>query len=181
MKSLLLPVLFALGTAFCWGLYGPTIQNARSAEKLWSPFKPYVFIGVAYLVWAVVGGVMGMKFKEDSFNFFGAERPAMFWGFLAGSLGALGALSLTSAMLAGGKPLFVMPIVFGGAVSVTAIVSTMRQREAIHPVIWVGMTLVVVGVILVAAYTPHGGHGKKPGGGDAHSTAPATPDAAAES
>ena len=48
-----LPVIFALLTALCWGMYGPTIGNAQS--RLWSPFKPYVFIGIAYLVLAIIG------------------------------------------------------------------------------------------------------------------------------
>ena len=39
------PVLFALLTALCWGLYGPVLGQARSA--LASPFKPYLAIGVA--------------------------------------------------------------------------------------------------------------------------------------
>lgn len=180
MKSLFFPILFAFGTAICWGLYGPTLHNARSHAKPpeWSAFKPYVFIGIAYVVWAIVGGVMGMKARGDSFNFFGAERPAMIWGFLAGSLGAIGAFSLTNAMLSGGpnpfKPLVVMPIVFGGAVSVTALVSTMRFKQAVSPVLWVGLTLVGVGIILVAINTPHG---PKNTGDDAHSTAPAETDA----
>ncbi len=164
MKLLLLPILFALGTALCWGLYGPTIQNARSTTGAWSPFKPYVFIGVAYLVWACAGGLMGMKVKGDVYVFGGDQSPAMIWGFLAGTLGALGALSLTSAMLSGGKPLFVMPIVFGGAVTVTAIVSIIQMKGASHvnPLLWVGMVSVVVGVVLVAMYTPHGHPPKKP-------------------
>ena len=168
--KLLLPVLFALGTALCWGLYGPVLQNARSTTGAWSPFKPYVFIGIAYLVFAIVGGSMGMKAKGDTFNFFGGQSPAMIWGFLAGTLGALGALSLTNAMLSGGKPLFVMPIVFGGAVSITALVSTFKLRQSVSPILWVGMTLVVVGIILVAANTPHGPGHKKGTDGDGHST-----------
>jgi len=162
--KLLFPILFACGTALCWGLYGPTIQNARSTTGAWSPFKPYVFIGVAYLVWACGGGLAGMKFKEDLFTFGGTQSPAMIWGFLAGTLGALGALSLTSAMLSGGKPLFVMPIVFGGAVTVTAIFSIIQMRDVSHtsPLLWLGMLLVICGVVLVAKYTPHGHPPKKP-------------------
>ena len=175
--KLLLPILFALGTALCWGLYGPTLAFARSTAKPpeWSPFKPYVFIGVAYVVWAIVGGMMGMRARGDSFNFFGIQKAAMLYGFLAGTLGALGAFSLTSAMLNGGKPLFVMPIVFGGAVSVTAIVSTMRMKESISPVLWIGMTLVVVGIILVAIYTPESPkHKKDPAAEESHTAAVST-------
>lgn len=172
--KLLIPILFALGTALCWGMYGPTIANARSSTGAWSPFKPYVFIGVAYLVIACIGGMIGMKIKGDSFNFFAEQMPATQWGFIAGSLGALGAISLTSAMLSGGKPLFVMPIVFGGAVSVTAIVSLiqLRGQATASPMLWVGMLMVVVGVVLVAMNTPHG-HPPKKAGGESHTAVPA--------
>ncbi len=49
-----LPVLFALGTALCWGCYGPTLGFARSPEKLYSPFKPYIGIGLAYFVASLI-------------------------------------------------------------------------------------------------------------------------------
>ena len=158
MKSeMLIPIVFACMTALCWGLYGPALQNARSATGEWSPFKPYVFTGIAYLVWAVLGGLVGMWVKQDSFNFVGPQSASMTWGFLAGSVGAFGALFLTTAMISGGKPLFVMPIVFGGAVTVTAIYSVITLRLYSHasPMLWLGMVMVFVGVVLVAQNTPH--------------------------
>ncbi len=176
-----LPIIFAIGTAVCWGMYGPTVANARDTEKpaRWSPFKPYVFIGVAYLVIACGGGALGMQVKGDNYSFFGGEESAATtWGFLAGTLGALGALSLTSAMLSfegKPKPELVMPIVFGGAVSITALVSVLQSKSlsSANPLLWVGMLLVVVGVVMVASFTPHGGpgHGKKPG--ESHAATPA--------
>ena len=51
-----LPVICALLTALFWALYGPTLAEARTDLK--SPFKPYVAIGLAYLVWGVFGGVL---------------------------------------------------------------------------------------------------------------------------
>ena len=175
-KPILIPVLFALGTAFFWGLYGPTIGNAQikpNIEGAWSPFKPYVFIGIAYLVIAVGGGLAMMKVKGDSFSYSGAvagapERtnfePAK-WGFLAGALGAAGALCLTTAMMTSrGNALLVMPIVFGGAVSWTAVVSVykLRGHATISPMLWVGMVLVAIGIIIVATNTPHGHAPAKP-------------------
>jgi len=174
----LLPIAFALGTALCWGLYGPTIGNARSPEKLWSPFKPYVGIGLAYIVWAFIGGLIMMYVKKDSFSFFGEQSAAMTWGFLAGTLGALGALSLTSAMLSFDgppKPQLVMPIVFGGAVTITAIASVIQHRASTNapPMLWVGMVIVVIGILLVAYNTPHGSHKPAGGGGEHKSDAAA--------
>ena len=53
--------------------------------------------------------------------------------------------------------MLVMPIVFGGAVSVTALVSAIRLHghTTISPALWVGMVLTVVGVVIVATNTPH--------------------------
>lgn len=189
MKDYLIPILFALGTALFWGCYGPTIGNAQP-PKLdgkplmppigWSPFKPYVFIGLAYLVIAVAGGLWMMKVKGDSYNYFapveGVEGVSHFatlkWGFLAGILGAFGALCLTTAMMTSrGNALLVMPIVFGGAVTVSALVSIWKLRSAgpieVSSFLWVGVGLTVLGIVLVAANTPHG-HGSP---GKSHSGA----------
>lgn len=144
------PILFALLTGFFWGTYGPALGPARTA--LASPFKPYVAIGAAYLVWGILGGLLGMWWKGDTFTFSGAGAS---WGFIAGSLGAWGALALTFAMFTGGTamPHIVMPIVFGGAVTVTAIISSIQQRQL--PVgLVIGIAVVFVGVVLVTINTP---------------------------
>lgn len=165
--GLLVPILFALGTACCWGMYGPALGNARSQVKppspdAWSPFKPYVFIGVAYLVIAIVGGLIAMKLKGDTFNFSGTHSAAKNWGFIAGSLGAAGALCLTTAVIQSkGNTALVMPIVFGGAVSVNALFSYFKFKD-VSPLLWVGMALVFVGVVLIATFTPHGPPKKAP-------------------
>ena len=167
---MLVPVLFALGTAIFWGCYGPTIGNAQAprvdGQALWSPFKPYVFIGVAYLVIAIAGGLVMMKVNGDSFSYSGLYFPTMKWGFLAGVLGAFGALCLTTAMMTSrGNALLVMPIVFGGAVSVTAVVTLLRLGGAVkvNPVLWVGMVLTVAGIVLVATNTPEAHAPASPG------------------
>ena len=153
-------IFCALFVAFCWGMYGPTLSNARSLNREWGPFKPYLFIGVAYLVIAIAGGAAMMKFAyNDSFDYSGKYFPAMKWGFLAGCLGALGALGLTFALTkAGGKPSYVMPIVFGGAVTVNAIAAyfSLHPGETTNPLMWLGMALVAVGICLTAGFTPHG-------------------------
>lgn len=150
------PVIFALLTALCWGLYGLALGQARSA--LLSPFKPYVMIGVAYLIWGIVGGLVGMWIKGDSFSFAGAGG-GITWGFISGSLGAFGALALTFAMFTGGMamPQIVMPIVFGGAVTVAAIASvlTVKGSQATSPWLWVGILAIGVGIVVVAYNTPH--------------------------
>lgn len=184
MKNLLVPILFAVGTALCWGMYGPALGNARSTAKPpeWSPFKPYVFIGVAYLVIAIVGGLIAMKLKGDSFSFTGTHSAARDWGFIAGSLGAAGAFFLTNAVIASrGNTALVMPIVFGGAVTVNAIVSFVKLRSNpdahFSPALWAGMLLVFLGVVLVAKFTPHGPPPKPAAQPEAAAATPAEGDA----
>lgn len=177
----LLPVIFAICTALCWGMYGPTIGNAQN-KGLWSPFKPYVFIGIAYVVLAIAGGSIAMYFKRDSFDYTGIYYPAAKWGFLAGLLGALGALFLTSAMLTSkGNHLLVMPIVFGGAVSVTALYSAwqLAGKVSISPALWAGIVMVVLGVVIVSRNTPNAhpasSHANDAGKGADKAAAPTEP------
>lgn len=175
---MLVPILFALGTALFWGLYGPTIGNAQvkvPPPEGWSPFKPYVFIGVAYLVIAIAGGLVAMKLKGDTFNYSGEHFTPAKWGFLAGCLGAGGAICLTSAMMISkGNATLVMPIVFGGAISVTAIVTAMKSHVSLSPWVWVGIGMCVVGAATIARNQPaHGPAPKAAAGGEAHTTAPA--------
>lgn len=150
--KLSMPVVFALLTALFWGTYGPTLAESRAFLK--SPFKPYVAIGLAYLLWGVGGGIIGMLYKGDNFSFTG---PGALWGLGAGTLGAWGAFTLTLAMFSGGKPYIVMPIVFGGAVTVSAIVSVWKEsgHAEINPILWVGIAGIVVCAAIVAYYTPH--------------------------
>jgi hypothetical protein len=81
------------------------------------------------------------------------------WGFVAGSLGAWGALALTLAMFSGGiaMPHIVMPIVFGGAVTISAVVSliTARGHLSTSPWLWIGIIGMGICIVLVAYNTPH--------------------------
>jgi hypothetical protein len=156
MKTLL-PFVFALGTALCWGLYGPTLGKARLVDPDATPFKPYVGIGVAYLIIAIFGGLIAMKVVgKDSFDFTGGVSR---WGFAAGVLGALGALSLTLSMFSGGAkiPHAVMPVVFGGAVTISAVYTIIKSGGSLHggPLLWVGIVGMGISAVLIAANTPH--------------------------
>jgi hypothetical protein len=164
MKNIWIPIAFAIATAFFWGVYGPALSKGRGS---WSPFKPYMFIGVAYLVWGVLGGLGGMKLLGDNLQIGGDQFPATKWGFIAGSMGAFGALSLTAAVMNArgvGGPALVMPIVFGGATLINALTEliVLKERPAIDPRLWLGMVLVIGGIVLVRLYTPQGHAPAKP-------------------
>ena len=168
------PIIFALLTGLFWGTYGPALGISRAAEH--NPFKPYLMIGLAYLVWAVLGGFGGIAATGTKLSFTGT---GITWGFIAGSLGAFGALTLTLAMFSfptGMKPRadIVMPIVFGTAVSVTAITSVIMTRANFNPVLWAGIAGMAVCIVLVAYNTPHSGPHQKPAGGPPPAATPQT-------
>lgn len=164
------PIIFALLTGLFWGTYGPALGVARAAEGN-NPFKPYLMIGVAYLIWAVIGGFGGIRYTgvDAKFSVDGAT-----WGFVAGSLGAFGALTLTLAMFSfqGMKPRadIVMPIVFGTAVTVSALTSVVMiyvrdHKVPANPWLYVGILGMAVCIVVVAKNTPHvAPHAPKPAG-----------------
>lgn len=145
-------ILFALGTALCWGLYGSVLGKARAFEG--SPFKPYVFIGVAYLVWAIAGGFLAMKLNGEPVTF---TKGGMTWGFFAGTLGAWGAFCLTMAMFKGGGPhaASVMAVVFGCAVTVSALATLFSSSERGSNTLWLGIAGMLICTVVVALNTPH--------------------------
>jgi lysylphosphatidylglycerol synthetase-like protein (DUF2156 family) len=159
----MLPFVFALSTGLFWGLYGPILTKARLADAQPSPFKPFVAIGVAYLIIAVLGGLLGMYFKGDSFQISSAGAT---WGFGAGALGAIGALTLTLCMFSGGArmPHVVMPLVFGGAVTISALWGFVTSSDKAHisPMLWVGIAGMLVCVVIITMNAPHAAPPKSP-------------------
>ncbi len=161
-----LPFLFALITALAWGLYGPTLGQARLADATASPFKPYLGIGIAYLVVAIVGALVGMWWRGDSITLTPLAGSSLAWGFGAGLLGAAGAFGLTLAMFSGGAriPHAVMPVVFGGAVTITAVSTLLLSGGRLRggPLLWVGIAGVLLSTVLVTMNTPHAPPPKSP-------------------
>lgn len=153
MSPKLYGIVFALLTALFWGMYGPSLQTSRVPGQ--SPFKPFILIGVAYLVFGILGGVIGIVATKDDFQF---APVTVKWGFIAGSLGAFGALTLTLALFKSRAPDLVMPIVFGGATLVSVAIGLIQKKELLsaHPMQYIGTLAVVLGVVLVQAFASHG-------------------------
>ena len=174
-------LMFATGTALFWGLYGPTLAKSRvvgpggAPAPGETPFKVYIFIGLAYLLWGIIGGAIANKAYGGNFSF----KPNMIgWGFAAGSLGAFGALCLTFAMFRAGvqNAGLVMPVVFGGATSVAVFTSLIIQARSgslhIDYRQVIGFVMVVVGIVLMQAFSSHGPPSKKTtGGAESHASA----------
>ena len=64
-------ILFALGAALSWGLYGPSLHAGQT--KLGSPFRALLCVGIAYFIVGVIvpvvalaaQGQLGMKGWSD--------------------------------------------------------------------------------------------------------------------
>ena len=76
---------------------------------------------------------------------------------IAGTLGALGAACIIWSFQSGGKPLYVMPLVFAGAPIVNAAITVgthHAEARSLHPLLFVGFGLAAVGAWLVLRYIP---------------------------
>ncbi len=107
--------LSILTTAICWVVYGVLFElgrgsDGRGSAAIVSLRRPSLLL-IAVIVPALMLRAKGEK---------GAwTASGTWWSFNAGVLGTLGALGIILALTSGGSPLYVMPLVFGGARSST--------------------------------------------------------------
>ena len=144
-------VFFALGAALSWGLYGPTLHKGQ--VMLGSPLKALLCVGVAYFLIGVIVpvAVLGPGTSASVFSSHGVAMASV-----AGALGAIGAACIIYAFRAGGLPLYVMPLVFGGAPIVNVFLSMMIHppKNPVNPMLYVGLLLVSVGAAMTLYFRP---------------------------
>jgi hypothetical protein len=154
LSQVALQTAWIILTIICWGVYGPLLHKGQEAMQH-SRLRPLICVGVAYLVVAVVipALILSVHTEESAFNFAGSM-----WSLAGGAAGALGALGVIMAFNFGGKPVYVMPLIFGGAPIVNSfwtILATGRAAE-VHPVFYSGMILVIAGAAIVLVFAPRG-------------------------
>ena len=152
-------------TALCWGAYGPVLHFGR--EALHSSLRPFMCVGAAYFLIAVlIPSLLLARGGERG----GWTTKGVVWSLLAGAAGALGALGVILALGFGGKPIYVMPLVFGGAPVVNTLLTAFMNRAfgQLKAPFLAGLLLVVTGAATVLVFKPQ-----------AHSPAPAAPAASA--
>lgn len=144
-------LMFAIGAMLAWGSYGPFIHNGQ--VNLGSPIRAFLCVGFAYFLTAVLlpGGLLAVTNEAGSFTAKGVT-----WGLLAGAVGAAGAICVIFAMKSGGTPLYVMPIVFGGAPIMNSVVSMIQHppKNAPSPLFFMGILLAGVGAALILRFKP---------------------------
>jgi len=154
-----LGMLMAIGlTAVCWGVYGPVIHEGQAL--LGSRLRPFMCVGAAYFLIAVLvpAAVLARQGEKGSWT-----TGGLLWSLLAGTCGALGALGVILALAAGGRPIYVMPLIFGGAPVVNTLLSAFMNRafDQLRGLFLAGLILVIAGAVTVLVFKPqppaHGG------------------------
>jgi len=86
----------------------------------------------------------------------GFDRQGLIMATIAGALGAAGAACIIYAFRFGGIPLYVMPLVFGGAPIVNVGISMLLHppKESINPLMFVGVLLAAGGAGMVLYFRP---------------------------
>jgi hypothetical protein len=144
-------MVFVAGAVLSWGLYGASLH--RGQVSLGNPLKALLCVGIAYVLIAVLVPVGALASQNElrGFNIAGALTAT-----LAGALGALGAVCIIYSFRAGASPLYVMPLVFGGAplVNVLATMAIHPPKVAPNPLLYVGFVLAAVGAGMVLYFRP---------------------------
>ena len=155
--NMLFMVPAALATALFWGIYGPLLTWGHKAMALDGRLRPFICVGVAYLIVAIVAPVLLIQFgimERGEGLFSGWKATGIWWSLIAGGAGAMGALFLLIALnYAPTKPspaLYVMPLVFGCAPVINAIFTMwVGNKWNLNPLFLAGMILVAVGAVTV--------------------------------
>ena len=156
-------------TVLTWGAYGPTLHKGQMAMQ-GSRLRPLICVGLAYFVVAVVVPLMLMPFAEADKSF---NTSGFMWSLLGGTAGAIGALGIIMAFTFGGKPIYVMPLVFGGAPIINTFFNLYFATETKGgntSIFYAGLMMSIIGAVTVLVFAPKG-HGPAPG----HAPAPKAP------
>jgi hypothetical protein len=129
-----------------------------------SRLRPFLCVGLAYFAIAVIGPLfMLSSFQEPGGWFPNGSVMGFLWSLGAGAAGAIGALGIIYAFNFGGKPIFIMPLVFGMApvVTLTTIV-TDNLFGRVETMFFVSLATVIVGSVIVLVFAPRGKPPAKP-------------------
>jgi hypothetical protein len=137
MEEMMSWMVFVAGAVLSWGLYGASLH--RGQVMLGNPLKALLCVGIAYVLIAVLVPVGALVSQGDLRGF-----------------NASGAICIIYSFRAGGSPLYVMPLVFGGAplVNVLATLLMHPPKATVNPMLYVGFLLAAVGAGMVLYFRP---------------------------
>lgn len=144
-------LIFVFGAICAWGLYGVILHLGQI--QLGSPLRALLCVGIAYVLIAVLVP-LGSLWSQGQLQDFNSKGTGT--AILAGALGAIGAICIIWAFKTGGRPVYVMPLVFGGAPLINVVASMVLHppKAAPNPLLFVGFLFVAVGASLVLYFKP---------------------------
>src|SRR5436309_5923326 len=144
-------VLFVAGAVLSWGLYGAMLYQGQVA--LANPLKALLCVGVAYFLIGILVPVAGLSAQGGLSGF---DSNGVVLSTVAGALGAAGAVCIIWAFRTGGLPVYVMPLVFGGAPIINVLYSMIVHppKAAPNPMLYVGFALASIGAGMVLYFRP---------------------------
>ena len=144
-------VLFVAGAVLSWGAYGALLHQGQTA--LGNPLKALLCVGVAYFLIGVLVPVAGLGAQGGLSDF---NRTGLITATIAGALGAAGAACIIYSFRFGGIPLYVMPLVFGGAPVVNVLISMVLHppKEPVSPMFVLGVLIAASGAGMVLFFRP---------------------------
>jgi len=143
--------VFVAGAVLSWGVYGAMLHQGQM--RLGNPLKALLCVGVAYFLVGVIVPVIALSSQG---NLSGWNPSGTTSATVAGMLGAIGAACIIWSFRSGGIPLYVMPLVFGGAPIVNVLYSMIIHppKAAPNPMLYVGFLLASLGAGMVLYFRP---------------------------
>jgi hypothetical protein len=144
-------VIFVAGAVLSWGAYGALLHMGQT--QLGNPLKALLCVGAAYFLIGVMIPVAALA-SQGSLNNFNSN--GLITATIAGALGAAGAACIIWAFKTGGLPVYVMPLVFGGAPIVNVALTMVMHppKSAVSPMLYAGFALASVGAAMVLYFRP---------------------------
>jgi hypothetical protein len=93
-------IIFALGAALSWGLYGPALHGGQ-VQLGGNPMRALLCVGVAYFLIGVLIPVVSLS-SQGQLN--GFTMKGSVGATIAGALGAAGAVCIIFCFRSGGVP-----------------------------------------------------------------------------
>ena len=144
-------VLFVVGAVVSWGVYGSMLHQGQT--QLGNPLKALLCVGVAYFLVGVLVPVAALASQGQLTGF---DSVGLRTATIAGALGAIGAACIIWSFRYGGVPLYVMPLVFGGAPIVNVLYSMPIHppKAAPNPMWYLGILFASLGAGMVLYFRP---------------------------
>ena len=144
-------VIFVAGAVLSWGAYGALLHQGQT--QLGNPLKALLCVGIAYFAIGIMVPVAALSSQGALSQF---NRTGLITATAAGALGAIGAACIIWAFRTGGLPVYVMPLVFGGAPIVNVLITMLLHppKASINPMLYVGFLLASIGAAMVLYFRP---------------------------